>query len=240
MNTTNTLLALSMTLAFATPSFAQMEGFYGTAHLGASQQLNDSSAYGNNIAVDSDFPGKFDAGDGTVGGFGIGYKFNNQFRVEGRMSYHDSSFNSQQFGTGARDGEEYILKGKVENTSYTIEGFYDFANDSAFTPYIKAGIGISDNSYSAKLGGAGVAAFDAFDGSVDGYYDNYADGDSTEFSWNAGVGVNYQISERASVYGEYQYASFGDAKTGQDSFTDGFKIDDLATNEFVLGVRVNF
>lgn len=238
MTTIKKILALSITLAFVAPTLAKDEGFYATALLGASQQINEPAAYGNNIAVDADFPSMFDADNGTVGGIGIGYKFNNQFRVEGRIGYHDSSYDSQRFGTGARDGEEYILKGKVENTTYTIEGFYDFSNNTSFTPYIKAGIGLSDNSFSAKLGGAGVAAFDAFDGAVDGYYGNYADGDSSEFSWNAGIGVNYQLTEVTSVYAEYQYASFGDVSTGQDAFTDGFMIDDVATNEFAIGIRV--
>ncbi|XQF93963.1 hypothetical protein ACOBV9_21315 (plasmid) [Pseudoalteromonas espejiana] len=54
--------------------------------------------------------------------------------------------------------------GDLKTTTYTIEGFYDFDNNTAFTPYIKAGLGVADNSYySAKLGGQGISAFDAFD-----------------------------------------------------------------------------
>ena len=118
-----------------------------------------------------------------------------------------------------------------------VEGFYDFPNATAFTPYIKVGVGISDNSYSARLGGQGAAGFDPFDGAVDGYYDAYADGDSTQFSWNVGFGGNYNISQKFSLYGEYQYATFGDINTGQDAFTDGFKIDDIASHEVIIGLR---
>lgn len=233
-------LAISIALAFTAPSIVQAEGFYGTAQLGANQQINDSQAYGNNIAVDADFPAEFDSGDGTVGSIGVGYIINQQFRVEGRIGYRESSFDQQQFGSGEREGEEYILDGEIESFTYTIEAFYDFANNTAFTPYIKAGLGIADNSYSAKLGGAGVAAFDAFDGASDGFYDAYADDESTEFSWNLGFGVNYQVTESAGIYAEYQYTALGDVMTGQDSFTDGFMIDDLATNELSVGVRINF
>lgn len=244
----NTKLALAITLATALPSLAYaqdvlgeasaLEGFYATAHLGYSQQARDSEAFGNNIAVDTDFPSQFDAGDGAVGGIGIGYVFDDRFRVEGRINHREGSFSETKFGTGTRDGQEYILNGNIESTTFTVEGFYDFANKTAFTPYIKVGLGVSDNRYSAKLGGQGVAAFDAFDGAADGYYDAYSDGDSTDFSWNIGFGGNYQITESVSMYGEYQYASFGDVNTGQDSFTDGFKIDDIASHEVVLGIRV--
>ncbi|MBU3004655.1 outer membrane protein [Paraglaciecola arctica] len=240
MNNIKNTLSLSIALVLTAPSLAQAEGFYGSAQLGVSQQINDSQAIGNNIAVDADFPAEFDAGDGTVGSIGLGYVINPQFRVEARLGYRESSFDETLLGTGARDGEEYILDGEIQSTTLTLEGFYDFQNSTAFTPYIKAGVGISDNSYSAKLGGTGVAAFDAFDGATDGFYDAYTDDDSTEFSWNVGFGGHYQVNETTSVYAEYQYASFGDVQTGQDSFTDGFTIEDLSTNEVSVGIRVNF
>ncbi|NNC99304.1 MAG: porin family protein, partial [Gammaproteobacteria bacterium] len=207
---------------------------------GTGEQAGNSEPYGNNIAADADFPAEFDAGDGSVVGIGIGYKFNDNFRVEGRLSQRDSDFNDRKIGTGARSGEEYILNGNVESTSLTVEGFYDFANNSSFTPYVKAGIGVSENSYSARLGGAGVAAFDPFDGVTDSYYDNYADGDSSEFSWNAGFGGTFELSESISIFAEYQYASFGEVETGQDAFTDGFRIDDVSANEVMAGIRINF
>lgn len=240
MSTRSNKLALAIAVALASPSIALAEGFYATGQLGFSEQASDAAPIGDNIAADPDFPGKFDAGDSTVGSIGLGYQFSEQFRLEGRISYRDSSFNDRQVGTGARDGEEYILNGAIESTTFTVEGSYDFANDSSFTPYVKAGLGVSDNSFSARLGGAGVAAFDPFDGVTDGYYDAYADGDSTEFSWNVGVGGNFELSDNVSLYGEYRYVSFGDVSTGQDAFTDGFKIDDVSANEFTLGIRIFF
>lgn len=238
MITRSKTFVLGLAALISAPSIALADGYYAAFQLGDSQQVNDAKAYGSNIALDADFPRAFDAGDGTVGGVGIGYIFSEKLRLEARLAYRDSSFNEREIGTGARDGEEYILNGDVKSTSLAFNGFYDFPNKSAFTPFITAGLGVSDNSYSARLGGAGVSAFDQFDGSVDGYYDAYAGGDSTDFTWNIGLGGSVMLSDKASIYGEYQYVNFGDVKTGQDSFTDGFKIDDLASHEFVLGVRV--
>jgi opacity protein-like surface antigen len=225
-------------MALALPTLAQAEGFYLNAQVGVSEQATDTQPIGNNIAVDSDFPAEFDSGDGTLTSVGIGYIINQQFRVEGRIANRDGSFNDTRFGTGARDGEEYILNGEIESTTYTIEGFYDFQNSTAFTPYVKAGIGLSDNSYSARLGGAGVAAFDQFDGTLDGYYDAYADDDGTELSWNIGFGANYELSNNIAIYAEYQYATFGDVISGQDSFTDGFEIDGIAASEVAIGISI--
>lgn len=245
MNTIYSKLTLAalLTTAASTSALAQTtnpqeSGFYVSGQLGYSQQANDSEAYGDNIAKDADFPSEFDAKDSAVVGIGLGYVINKNFRIESRISHRESSFNETQFGTGARDGEEYILDGDIRSTSLTVEGFYDFHNSTKFTPYIKLGLGVSDNSYSARLGGQGVAAFDAFDGTADGFYDAYSDGDSTELTWNLGFGGTYTLSQNIRLYGEYQYASFGDIQTGQDSFTDGFKVDDIATHEVVIGLRI--
>lgn len=240
MNNSSKKIALAIAITLAAPSLVLAEGFYATAQLGTSQQAEDSAPYGNNIAADADFPAAFDAGDGKAAGVGLGYQFNERLRVEGRIGVHKSDFDDKQVGTGSRAGEEYILNGDIKSTTLTVEGFYDFPNASRFTPYVKAGLGVSDNKYSARLGGTGVAAFDSFDGVTDGYYDSYKDGDSTEFSWNVGVGGSYAVTKKTAIYGEYQYASFGDVSTGQDSFTDGFKIDDAASNEVAVGIRVNF
>ena len=237
MKKITTLFAATLIMGISTVSLA--EGLYGTAMAGWSTQANDSEAYGNNIAVDSDFPAEFDTDDGKAGAIGLGYAFNNQFRIEGRLGIHRSDFDSRKVGTGARAGEEYILNGDTHSKSLTIEGFYDFPTASAFSPYIKAGIGVSRNKYSAKLGGAGAAGFDAFDGVVDGYYDAYADEESTEFAWNVGAGVSYKLNNRVNIFGEYQYISLGDAETGQDSFTDGFQLESAA-HEVLVGLRANF
>lgn len=229
--------AASVLCVMALSSFAVAGDFYLSGQVGGSFQANDSGAYGNNIAVDPDFPGSFEADTGVVGAIGVGYTINEQFRVEGRIGYRNSDINDSQIGTGARAGEEYILDGSIESTTFTIEAFYDFTNSSPITPYIKAGVGVAYNEYSARLGGAGVAVFDAFDGTIDGYYDNYADGDSTEFTWNIGAGATYAVTERLSIFTEYQYGFFGDVNTGQDAFTDGFEIEDIASHEISIGLR---
>lgn len=233
-------LALVIALALAAPTLVAADGFYVTAQAGHGQQAGDSEPFGNNIAADADFPGAFGAGDGAVGGLGVGYILDDHFRIEGRIGYRDHSFNERKIGTGERVGEEYVLNGSTESTSFSVEGFYDLSNGSALTPYVKAGVGVSANSYAARLGGAGVAAFDPFDGTADGYYDNYEDGDSTKLAWNVGFGSYADVTERLSVYTEYQFMSLGDAETGQDSFTDGFKIEGNSGHEVMLGLRVQF
>lgn len=234
------VLISAMLITTGISGVTHAEGLYGTALIGKSSQATDSEPYGNNIAVDPDFPQTFDSGDGSVGTIGVGYSYNNNIRVEGRLSYRNGDFNDRKIGTGQRVGEEYILNGEIKSTSLTLEGFYDFTTTSKLKPYIKAGVGVSRNRYAARLGGAGVAAFDAFDGVEDGFYDAYADKKSTDFTWNVGLGATYAINKKINLVAEYQYISLGDGTTGQDSFTDGFQVDGATANEFQLGIQVNF
>lgn len=229
-----TAIVLSI-IAFPTSSAAQ--GFYGTIAVGYDTQTSDSGPYGENIAIDSNFPGAFGSGDGAAGMVAIGFALNKQARLEGRAGFHRGSFRETEFGTGERAGEEYILDGGIKSTTFTIEAFYDFPLEPV-TPYLKVGAGLSSNNYAARLGGAGVAAFDPFDGTQDGYYDAYSDETTTAFAWNVGAGVSMDLSDRLVIFAEYQLITFGDAETGQDDFTDGFRIDGASAHEGLLGIRV--
>lgn len=234
-----TLALSAAVVATALSGAAQAQDIYGVGILGLNNQANPSEPYGNNIAVDPDFPGEFDFDSGTTIGLGLGYRISNTMRIEGRLMSHQSDFNDRHVGTGARAGEEYILDGSLSSVTLTVEGFYDIPTQSAVQPYVKAGLGMARNSYDARLGGAGVAAFDAFDGATDGFYDAYSDGKSSEFTWNIGAGASYALGNGAVLFGEYQYVSLGSVQTGQDSFTDGFGVD-ADVHEVLIGVRMNF
>lgn len=235
------VLLLSAIVTTGIHGVAKAEGLYGTAMIGKSDQSQKSEAYGNNIAVDPTFPNQFSTGDGNVGTIGVGYSFNSQFRIEGRLSHRNGDFDSKELGAGDREGQDFVLNGDIKSTALTIEGFYDFPTQTAFKPYIKAGVGVVRNRYSARLGGTGVAGFfDSLDGTTDGYYDDYADKRSTELTWNVGAGISYAINKKLSLIGEYQYVTLGDAGTSQDDFTDGFRVEDASVHEVQIGIQYNF
>jgi len=241
MNISRVLTAISIAATlFVTPGTTSAQGLYGTALLGWSSQAEDSEPYGNNLAIDPTFPSTFDSGDGAMGGLGLGYRFNDQLRIEARVGARRGKFNSGESGAGERAGEEFVLNGSVKSRTLTVELFYDFPTGSMFRPYVKAGVGVSRNKYSARLGGSGVAGFfDSLDGTVDGFYDDYADQSSSEFSWTIGFGASKEISDSINLIAEYQYISLGDSSTAQDDFTDGFRVD-AAAHELLIGVHFGF
>lgn len=239
----NTILPISILLATLSlgliTTSAQDTGFYVSGVIGFSSQADDVSPIGQNIAVDPSFPSTFDGGDGVAGGIGVGYRYDN-FRIEGRVASRQHEFDQTEEGTGERAGENYQADGEFDATSFTLEGFYDFDVNSAFSPYVKAGIGYVDTKFKTRLGGNGAAGFDAFDGTEDGFYDAYKDGSDDDFIWLVGGGVTIPTGNNVSVFGEYQYITLGSAETGQDSFTDGFQIADPAAHEVYVGLRYDF
>ena len=230
MNKISSLIIAGLALSISTASYAN--GFYGTVMVGASSQTEDSQPYGSNLAIDPDFPSAFDSGDGKFGALGLGYRFNSRLSVEARLGVHKSDFNSVRAATGERAGEVFTLDGDIGSRTLTVEGIYSIPTNSAFSPYLKAGIGVSRNKYSLLLG-------QSVDGSATQFYDGYADDTSTEFTWNVGFGASYALNKSTELFGEYQYVSFGDVQTGQDAFTDGFEVD-AAANEVSIGLRRNF
>ncbi len=88
-----------------------------------------------------------------VGGGGVGYQYNDMFRMDVTADWA---------------GKYEIAPGaEISTTTLLGNAYYDFANDSMFTPYVGAGVGygwVNGNGVSDKSGLAlGVATGVAFD-----------------------------------------------------------------------------
>ena len=113
------------------------KGFYLTAGIGTGLETDvDGSVNG------TDFTAK---GRTTfAGGLGLGYDFDNSWRVEARLVR--STANIDEIVVG---GTTYNVDDGGSGTGASIEIAYDFENDSKITPYISGSYGITwveDNS----------------------------------------------------------------------------------------------
>lgn len=107
----------------------------------------------------------------------------------------------------AKDSFLGILDVSAKINSYMINFYYDFYNESNFVPYLEVGLGAS----TAK---ATLAIND--DEGV------YSDSEKeTKFSWQAGFGSYYKISENIStdLGVKYSKTSFGDLDIDVDLIT---------------------
>lgn len=114
--TTRTLL-LALLASAGTASLAHAtEGWYGRLDAG----------YSVDGTID-DETNKFDLSDDWMGSGGIGYAFQNGFRLEGELAYRDNDLDGVPQDSAI--------------TSLMANAYYDFNRGGRFQPYIGAGIG---------------------------------------------------------------------------------------------------
>ena len=217
-------------------------------------------------------PGGSNKKDTMGGAIAVGYDFYPFYQTPVRLEleFAGRGKNTQQFTTASRSvtyggGQNpvgsLIQRGtnaqRLENTVYTlfINALWDFRNDTAFTPYIGAGVG------GAYIKSRLFQSYSYYE--YDTRYDNAGDytifnnpgqvisGKSNEWNlaWNLTAGVSYTISDNVLLDLSYRYADFGDTavtvdrhfwahNSGQTRFVDGGTSSiDLRANELMLGLR---
>lgn len=138
-------------------------------------------------------------------GAALGYNFGNT-RIEGEVAYQKADEDKVSFA-----GVTWDSTADISALSFLVNGYYDFTNSSAFTPYLSAGLGF------AKIKWAD-----------DGY-----SADDTVFAYQVGAGVGYALSKNVTLDAKYRYLATSDAKfdTTETEF---------ASHNLLFGVRVNF
>jgi len=193
---------------FSAPVYSA-EGLYMSGNIGfamaSDSDLTDSTVPG--ITVNTEFD------TGLAFGAALGYDFN-RFRVEGEISYQKNDIDKI-----SAQGVFFDATGDAVALSFLINGYYDFINSSAFTPYVSAGAGFAQVEFNdlniSSLG---------FSGSKD---------EDTVFAYQIGIGVGYAVTEKVTIDVKYRY--FGTEDSEYDTTEAEF-----ASNNFLFGMRINF
>ena len=202
------IFVILLTLFLTAPVYGA-EGLYVSGYFGfamaSDSDLTDSTVPG--VTVNTEFD------TGPALGAALGYDFN-KFRVEGEISYQKNDVDK----IGAL-GVFFDATGDATAISFLINGYFDFVNSSAFTPYISAGLGYAQVEFNdLNISGSG------FPGSSD---------EDTVFAYQIGIGLGYAVSEKVTIDVKYRY--FGT----EDSEYDTTKAE-FASNNVLFGIRVNF
>ncbi|HDY2938059.1 TPA: porin family protein, partial [Escherichia coli] len=149
-------------------------------------------------------------GDGhnTVfsGGIAFGYDLHPQFSIPVRTELEfyargkaDTTYNLYKDHAGHSD-----LKNEVSVNSLMLNAYYDFRNDSAFTPWVSAGIGYARIHQEST----GSGSWDY------GYgervrYSISRSGSADNFAWSIGAGVRYDVTPDIALDLSYRYLDAG-------------------------------
>ncbi len=113
-------------------------------------------------------------------------------------------------------------QGEVETSTFLVNGYYDFKNSTAFTPFIGAGIGYSNVEVEYEPSNVGII-----------------DDDDDVFAWQIMGGVSYSINDNFHVVGSVRYRETDDAEVNSDLLPAEFDIETEATI-IDLGIRYTF
>lgn len=192
----------ALALLLSSPAYCAdaVTGFYVSGNLGLAMP---SDSDGTVEGAPNAFHTSYDTGWAI--GAALGYNFGN-IRLEGEVAYQKADedkagyVNSQQDSTYDKSARSFL-----------INGYYDFTNSSAFTPYLSAGLGQAK----IKWSGEGESLKD------------------TVFAYQVGAGVGYALNKNVTIDAKYRYFATSDPKFDVTEM-------EFASHNLLLGVRVNF
>ena len=217
MNTHKTLTAA--VLAGAIMASASSASMADSTYIGVQGMWTDLKDFDFNVA-----PGTVESQFDSGAGFGItlGRSFD-QFRGELEYSSRKNDIKSHSLNGGATLPGS---KGEAKSDAFMLNGYYDIDTNSAFVPYLGAGIGMAK----VKFDDFGVAAIP----------DVLNDSES-QFAYQFMAGGEYRFADTWGLFAEYRYFATSDvdvtttAATGSVSNSIAYK-----TNNVLLGARFRF
>jgi len=187
------------------------EGPYIGINLGAAivpdYDWDDPAFSGFSVEVESEV--------GLAGGVALGYGFNNNFRLEGEVVYQANDLDKITVSNIA----SVVMSGDTSSLAFLLNGYYDFVNDSNFTPFISAGIGYAQvNIDNMNYVGSGVPDYDD---------------DDKVFAYQIGAGIGYAVSEKTTLDLKYRYFGTSDPEFGTSTVEYG-------SHNIYVGLRFGF
>lgn len=194
--------------------------------------------------VDFSYNAEFDTG--TALSFAMGYDFGNNFRIEAEFAYQKNDLDKAGFRYYENidvvlAGEQLVnevafadvdfVSGDISSLALMINGYMDFANTSAFTPFMTAGVGfakVKNDMFSM--------AIDTFLFEVDEEYNLVSldqSGSDTILAYQVGAGVGYAVSETFTLDFKYRFFATEDPEFGSVNM-------EYASHNFYVGFRKGF
>lgn len=205
---------------------AQMSGFYIEPKLMYSYQHlgNPTMSFGSLGYMDGGSKGQSTWGGALSFGFNFQHFYDLPLRMELEYAMRSgSSINWAGWAAGAR----YRNVAEIDVDTLFFNVFWDIPTNSAFTPYLGAGLGLAfvDSTYRLQSSGGDMRFSD----------------DQTNFAWNIGAGVGYAFDDHWTASLGYRFSGFGESKAeisvGADNYVGK---GDLYGHEVNMGLRYSF
>lgn len=247
------LIALSIISSIGLTSFLanaseEKTGLYVTGKMGASiVQMSGQKLTGTNSEYPEDneqYGGGSHRNGVFGGGVAFGYDFSNEFNLPIRAELDftarakaNSTYNLE------RDNNEYgsytnDAKNQIKLNTLMVNAYYDFKNESSFTPYLSAGLGYAHVNQKTTLSDSYI---DASNPAYNDSESNSRSHTSSNFAWSLGAGVKYAMNDDFDIDFSYRYLDAGKASISYND--EGYNIESkvkVKTNDLMLGITYKF
>lgn len=177
--------------------------------------------------------------DDTFGGsIAIGYDFDKKFGVPIRAELEYAAFSEAEAKRSFTDEYDHItMKQKFNIQTLFLNAYWDINTGTQFTPYIGGGLGMGFINTKGKESGYDV------DDPSDSWDFGTGSKTVTNFAWNVGAGLGYDITENWTLDAGYRFVGLGSVKTktySDDEVAVKGKTSNLYQHQFAVGVRYTF
>ena len=183
--------AIALGMVVAADAMAECDGIYLGIRGGVAQpDIGDRNTTGDRLEIDDNL---------FMLSGAIGYRYE-YFRAEVEYIWRDKSEDSETVSftiPGRPDPIVSTSTGQLKYDSYMFNVFYDFSPYTWFTPYLQAGIGVTNLKYKFH-----------YDGGSDSYKEN-------NFTWVLGGGISAKMTNRLNIDVGYRYFDMGKVGDGK-------------------------
>lgn len=212
----NILIVAACAMLLSISSVAHSaEGFYVGGNVGAAIPVDVDQTSTGLPGV----PATMESDTGIAAGIALGYDFGNNFRVEVEYAYQQNDMDKFTLQGVLLP----ITSGDITTHAGLLNGYYDFANSSPFTPFISAGVGMANVEHSAwSRAGAPYITTPS---------------DDTVFAYQASAGVGFAVTPTVTIDVKYRYFGTEDLELTYPAVTI---TSEHSSHNFYAGVRVAF
>lgn len=218
-------------IVYKAPVVIDTGGWYLRGDIGmTNQQVDEMTSPAFTPAV-SVLQKGFDSG--VLAGLGIGYQFNNWFRIDGTGEYRGGT-TFRGLDTYGPASNDYF--GTKSEWLFLANAYIDLGTWWCLTPFVGAGIGYSRNTISNWRDINNQTGATAYSDSRSQW----------EMAWALHAGIAYKVTPNFTAEFAYRYVNLGDFATndmigfnGQNASFNPIYLNGVTSHDFKLGLRWN-
>ncbi|HFD6683370.1 TPA: outer membrane protein [Providencia alcalifaciens] len=172
------------------------------------------------------------------GSISLGYDFHEKFNISARSELELSMREKAETQYHAYGPDEFGISANIKNNArvntFMFNNYYDFKNQTSFTPYISIGLGLARVDYNRVLSTTIYTPTDVLNSSKTSTINNFA--------WALGAGTQYTINNNLALDVSYRFLDAGKYQISETDLAGNKDKTEtnIRTHDIMLGLVYRF